>query len=63
MVITTEGMHVSHSAGLACRVPEECPQEVAELIDHCCASETKERPTALEVMRIVGRYLDRDAQS
>ena len=34
-----------------CRVPEEAPQEVEELLDHCTHEEPASRPTMLEVLQ------------
>lgn len=33
-----------------CRVPEDCPQEVAALVARCMAQEPKNRPTAHEII-------------
>ena len=35
------------------RVPEECPQEVADLMKRCCDQHLTNRPTALEIMQIL----------
>ena len=34
---------------VACRVPEECPQWVADLIATCMSEEPQERPTSRNV--------------
>eukprot|EP00884_Botryococcus_braunii_P016160 jgi/Botrbrau1/3227/Bobra.174_1s0004.2 len=44
------------------RVPEECSQEIADLIDRCCAPNSKDRPTAKDIMRFLGEFLDRREQ-
>ena len=36
-----------------CRVPEECPQEIADLIQQCKLVEPKQRPSAKEVFEII----------
>ena len=38
---------------LAGRVPDECPKEIAQLIDNCLATEPNDRPTAREVIRAI----------
>lgn len=39
------------------RVPEECPQEVADMIDRCSMPEPRDRPTALELVRFMANQL------
>ncbi|PSC73546.1 Serine threonine-kinase CTR1 [Micractinium conductrix] len=38
-------------------VPEECPQEVADLVDACLSQDPAERPTATEALRQLGVLL------
>ena len=38
---------------LLCRVPEECPSEVEDLIDRCLASEPADRPSAVELVKML----------
>eukprot|EP00884_Botryococcus_braunii_P020080 jgi/Botrbrau1/6756/Bobra.0324s0041.1 len=40
------------------RVPEECSKEVAALIDQCCASNSKDRPTAVDIMVSLEEQID-----
>ena len=40
------------------RVPEECPQEVASLIDSCLQTDPAARPTALEALDVLMREPD-----
>ena len=35
---------------VACRVPSQCPQEIAEMIDQCCLQDPLARPTARELV-------------
>ena len=35
------------------RCPEECPHEVAALIDQCCLPEPEDRPSARDIIRIL----------
>lgn len=37
----------------AVKVPEECPQEVEELINRCWSTDPEKRPTAVEIVRIL----------
>ena len=37
------------SSILVCRVPQECPQEVKDIVTHCRASEPASRPSARQV--------------
>ena len=48
------GEHPQRGNLRAPRVPEECPQEVADLIQHCTAFDPTQRPTALVVMQELG---------
>lgn len=36
-----------------CRVPEECPQEIADLIQRCKLVDPKQRPSAKEVFEVL----------
>ena len=38
---------------LVCRVPEECPAWVAELITACMSEESSLRPTSKEIYRML----------
>eukprot|EP00884_Botryococcus_braunii_P002181 jgi/Botrbrau1/11964/Bobra.341_1s0029.1 len=38
------------------RVPEECNQDVADLIDKCCTPNPAERPTAQDLMAFLARH-------
>lgn len=38
-----------------CRVPEECPQEIEQLIQQCKLVDPKKRPSAREVFNILKR--------
>lgn len=38
-----------------CRVPEECPQEIANLIQQCKAVDPKQRPSARDVFEVLKR--------
>ena len=38
---------------LLCRVPEECPAFVAELIDSCMLEDPLARPTSKDIYRIL----------
>ena len=38
---------------LHCRVPEECPLAVAQLMRRCLSVNPKERPSAIDVVRIM----------
>lgn len=40
-----------------CRVPEEAPQEIADLVFQCTASEADARPEAHECAQVIARYL------
>lgn len=40
-----------------CRVPEEAPQEIADLVFRCTASEADTRPEAHECAGVIARYL------
>eukprot|EP00884_Botryococcus_braunii_P005057 jgi/Botrbrau1/14552/Bobra.0170s0008.1 len=42
-----------------CRVPEECSQEVADLVDTCWSSKKEARPTAADLMRFMETELQR----
>eukprot|EP00890_Picochlorum_soloecismus_P000733 jgi/Picsp_1/1660/NSC_05134-R1_kinase-like protein len=35
------------------RIPDECPQEVSDLIDQCSDVNPSNRPTAVEALRIL----------
>ncbi|KAL6766593.1 hypothetical protein ACKKBG_A36650 [Auxenochlorella protothecoides x Auxenochlorella symbiontica] len=37
----------------AVRTPEECPEEIADLLDHCWERHPEERPTAAQVVSII----------
>jgi serine/threonine protein kinase len=39
------------------RVPEECSQDIADLIDRCLSANAASRPTALELMTILSSHL------
>eukprot|EP00884_Botryococcus_braunii_P005890 jgi/Botrbrau1/15301/Bobra.0096s0004.1 len=39
------------------RVPQECPQEVADVIERCTTADPKERPTAKDLMGFMANYL------
>ena len=41
------------SDALVCRVPEECPAEVEDLIDRCTAAEPADRPSAVELVKLI----------
>lgn len=36
-----------------CRVPEECPQAIADLYLACISFEAKKRPSAVQVMHTI----------
>ena len=38
-----------------CRVPEECPLEIANLIQQCKLVDPKQRPSAREVFEVLKR--------
>jgi serine/threonine protein kinase len=38
---------------IGCRVPEECSQEVSDLIDACLQTDPHQRPTASEVLQLL----------
>ncbi len=40
---------MAHIVLLQCRVPEECPQWVADLISECMSEAPDERPTSREI--------------
>lgn len=42
----------------SCRVPKECPQEVAELIDRCCSGEAENRPSASDIVHFMAEQLE-----
>eukprot|EP00884_Botryococcus_braunii_P009492 jgi/Botrbrau1/18544/Bobra.0824s0002.1 len=42
-----------------CRVPEECSQEVADLVNRCWSPKKEERPTATDLMRFMETELQR----
>ena len=42
-----------HLAAASCRVPEECPQEVADLIAACRNNSPAPRPTAQQVLAVL----------
>jgi hypothetical protein len=44
---------------MANRVPEECCQEIAELMDRCLATDAAARPTAHELVNILTTHLNR----
>jgi hypothetical protein len=44
---------------MANRVPEECCDEIAELIDRCLATDAAARPTAHELVNILTTHLSR----
>ena len=46
-------LHAFHC--LLCRVPQEAPQEVAELVEHCTKLEPTERPNMQEVLDVLQR--------
>eukprot|EP00884_Botryococcus_braunii_P020082 jgi/Botrbrau1/6758/Bobra.0324s0042.2 len=56
------GERPRRSCRRAPRVPEECSQDIAELIDRCCAQNSKDRPTAKDIMRFLGEFVDRNEQ-
>ena len=37
------------------QVPAECPQEIAELIDHCLSMEPQSRPSARDVFDVISK--------
>ena len=41
-----------------CRVPQQCPREIAELIDWCLKSEPCNRPTCEQILDILQRVED-----
>lgn len=41
-----------------CRVPEECPHEVSELISKCCSSDKDSRPSAAEITQFLKDQID-----
>ena len=40
-------------AGWMCRVPEECPQEIADLVQQCKAVDPRQRPSARQAFDII----------
>lgn len=54
-VVRTAQAQSRLKACMGCRVPEECPPEVAELIDDCLQPDPKARPTAKEVVKRIQR--------
>lgn len=38
---------------MTCRVPEDCPQAVADCIDRCLAQDHRQRPTAAQVLQVI----------
>lgn len=38
---------------LCCRVPDECPEVVAELVELCMLDNPKERPSAKDIIDII----------
>ena len=52
MPANTRGMEVTGGAG-SCRVPEECPQAIADLYQACTGFDARKRPKASEVMRVI----------
>ena len=49
------GWNRRHSPSLLCRVPEDCPQEVVDLINQCRHPEPAQRPSATDVVAILKR--------
>ena len=47
--------HIRYSKCLwsVCRVPDECPQAIADLYQACTSFDARQRPKASEVMRII----------
>eukprot|EP00884_Botryococcus_braunii_P016077 jgi/Botrbrau1/3152/Bobra.0070s0118.1 len=44
------------------RVPEECQQDVADLIDRCCTMMPEARPTATDLMSFLAKHLGNSLQ-
>ena len=38
---------------MSCSVPDECPQEISDLIDQCSSVNPSDRPTAVEALHIL----------
>lgn len=51
----TSGSRVPRPDTLCRRVPEECPQEIADLIDSCLLTDPKLRPTAQEALDVLAK--------
>ncbi len=49
---------ITNEFGVQARVPEECPQEVADLMLRCLDPDAAKRPTAKELVdRLMDMYL------
>lgn len=42
---------------VCCSVPEECPQEIADLIEQCCQPEPHLRPDAAQCAAVISEFL------
>lgn len=47
-------IHIWLTVPLSCRVPEECPQEVADVIASCLDENPTNRPTARQIVDQLG---------
>lgn len=52
-----EERHDCKAASGCCRIPEECTQEVADLIQRCCSAKAEDRPGAEDIVRFMGEQL------
>jgi hypothetical protein len=56
------GLVMSHQHRTLCRVPSECGQDVADLIEQCCSANAAARPTAHDLIYFLARHLGRRLQ-